>query len=205
VSYRAILFDLGGVLIDWDGTTPLVELSQGRLSVEQARRFWLESSWVRCLETDQCQPLEFAAGVLDELKPEPSLTPAGFLEAFQSWDKGPLPGADKILEQLGGSYTLACLSNNNRLHWSNPRLQSLLKYFRHCFVSFETGLMKPDRAAFDHVVTGIGLPPGEMLFLDDNFECVQAARKVGLPAFQARGLAGVRQVLATAGIPLEPR
>ena len=48
---RAILFDLGGVLVDWDGTTPLVEFTQGRLSREGARRFWLESPQVRRLET----------------------------------------------------------------------------------------------------------------------------------------------------------
>ena len=201
---QAILFDLGGVLVDWDGTTPLVELSRGRLSAEQARRFWLQSPWVRRLETGQCQSLEFAVGVLDELNLGASLTPRRFLEAFRSWDKGPLPGAERILGQLQPRHTLACLSNNNRLHWGNPQLQILLKYFRHCFVSFETGLMKPDRAAFEFAVRGIGLPPGEILFLDDNIECVQTARDLGLHAFQAPGLAGVHQALANAGIKIEP-
>jgi len=203
VSLQAILFDLGGVLVDWDGTTPLVKLTHGRLSVEQARRFWLQSPWVRRLETGQCQPLEFAGGVLAELKLDAALTPEKFLEVFRSWDKGPFPGAEKILEQLQSRYPLACLSNNNGLHWSTPPLQSLLKHFQHCFVSFETGLMKPDRAAFDHAVRGIGLPPENTLFLDDNIECVETARASGLSAFQARGLASVRQVLANAGIEIE--
>ena len=155
------------------------------------------------METGQCQPLEFARGMLDELKLAASLTPEGFLAAFRSWDKGPFPGAERILEQLRPQFTLACLSNNNMLHWSNPSLQSLVKHFHHCLVSFEIGLMKPDRAAFDCAVRVIGLPPGEILFLDDNIECVQAAQQVGLPAFQALGLSGVRQVLAQAGIKVE--
>jgi glucose-1-phosphatase len=203
VNIQAILFDLGGVLVDWDGTTPLVELSHGRLSAEQARRCWLQSPWVRRLETGQCEPLEFARGMLDELKLDASLAPEGFLAAFRSWDKGPFPGAGKILRQLQPRYTLACLSNNNALHWSNPPLQSLLKHFRHSFVSFEIGLMKPDRAAFEYAVRAIGLPPEVILFLDDNIECVRAARGLGLMASQARGLAGVHQALAVAGIMIE--
>ena len=196
VNIQAILFELGGVLADRDGATPLVELSHRRFSAEQARRFWLQSPWVRRLETGQCQVIDFVRGMLDELKLDASLTPEGFLEAFRSWDKGPFPGAERILEQLRPRYTLACLSNNNALHWSNPPLQSLLNHFQHCLVSFETGLMKPDRAAFDHAVRVIGLLPEDILFPDDNIECVQAARASGLSACQALGLAGVRQALA---------
>ena len=203
MNMQAILFDLGGVLVDWDGTTPLVELSRGRLSTEQARRCWLQSAWVRQLETGQCQALEFARGMLDELKLDASLAPERFLEAFRSWDKGPFPGAEEILKQLQSRHALACLSNNNALHWSNPPLQSLLKHFRHCFASFETGLMKPDRAAFEHAVRAMGLPPEVILFLDDNIECVLTARGMGLAACQAIGLAGVRETLANAGIKIE--
>ena len=40
---QAILFDFGGVLVEWDGVRPLLELTDSRISEEQARLFWLDS------------------------------------------------------------------------------------------------------------------------------------------------------------------
>lgn len=77
-----ILFDLGGVLVEWDGIEPLKKLSGGRLTREVARRFWLESPWVKKIETGRCSPQEFAVGVIEELSL--SLNPDGFLEQFVS-------------------------------------------------------------------------------------------------------------------------
>ncbi|MCK4804567.1 MAG: HAD family phosphatase, partial [Spirochaetes bacterium] len=57
---KVILFDLGGVLVDWDGKGPLVELSGGKLNKEEARRFWLESILVREFETGRLAPDQFA-------------------------------------------------------------------------------------------------------------------------------------------------
>jgi glucose-1-phosphatase len=48
---QALLFDLGGVLVQFDGITPLLGLSENRLSKEEARRFWLGSPSVRAFET----------------------------------------------------------------------------------------------------------------------------------------------------------
>lgn len=198
MNSEVILFDLGGVLVDWDGTTPLVRLSQGRLTAEEARLFWFNSVWVRRYETGLCTALDFARGALAEL--QFSLTPEAFLEAFRSWDKGALPGAEDLLRELQPHFQLACLSNNNELHWRNPPLQRLLPYFNPCLVSFETGLMKPDPAAFVQAIQRIGQPAGHIVFLDDNPECVRAAEACGLRAFQARGVPGARAALTQAGL-----
>ena len=105
-----------------------------------------------------------------------------------------------MLMALQSHFTLACFSNNNPVHWSNPRLQSLLQVFHYCFVSFETGFMKPDRAAFVHVINQMHAVPADMLFFDDNPECVQAACEVGLVARQVQGLQAVQHRLQEFGI-----
>jgi putative hydrolase of the HAD superfamily len=193
VNVSVILFDLGGVLVDWEGITPLVQLSQGRLTAEQARLYWLYSLSVRQYEIGACTALDFARGALAELALP--LTPEAFLEAFRSWDKGALPGAEDLLKELQPRYRLACLSNNNELHWGTPPLQRLLPYFHPCLVSFEIGLMKPDPESFSLAIERIGVPPGQIVFLDDNPECVAAAQACGLLARQARGVQGAREAL----------
>jgi len=195
---ECLLFDLGGVLVEWDGVEPLVQLTGGRLNSEQSRRFWLESQWVHRFETGRCDSAAFAAGAVRELGID--LRPEDFLEAFRSWDRGPLPGSFELLDALRPHFTLACLSNNNALHWGVSRLQKLVACFHRSYASFEIGLMKPDRAAYEWVMSDLQLDAGAILFFDDNPECITGARDVGMRACLAKGPTMVRKCLADLGI-----
>lgn len=194
-----LLFDLGGVLVEWDGIEPLVALTRGRLSLEDARRFWLESEWVRRFEMGRCDSADFAAGALKELGVD--LSPGDFLESFRSWDRGPFPDSLALIDALRPTFFLACLSNNNPLHWHDSKLQNLLSRFDRSYASFEIGLMKPDPAAYEWVIADLQLDPGAILFFDDNPECVAGAESVGIRARLAKGPAMVQEALEQFGIP----
>lgn len=193
-----ILFDLGGVLVDWDGIEPLKKLSGGRLTTEKARRYWLESRWVNKFETGRCTTHEFAVGVIEEL--HLSLFPDEFLRQFISWDRGMLPGALDLLERLRSKFLLVCLSNNNELHWTPLRDKiGLDKQFDYCFISHEIGVMKPREEAFLQVLKKVGKKAEEYLFFDDNQECIETAAKLGMSAFCVQGVTGVESVLQRMG------
>src|SRR5512145_2763763 len=98
-----LLFDIGGVLVNWDGIAPIVQLTDGAFTPEQARKFWLESPSVRSFEAGLCAPDAFAAGAVRELRLR--CTPAEFLSRFITWDRGPLPGAVELLRQLSAQFT----------------------------------------------------------------------------------------------------
>src|SRR5438874_11860737 len=66
---QAMLFDLGGVLLDWPGIAGLVDIAQGAYTVEDARQRWLSSRWVREHETGACSTAQFARGMVTEFKP----------------------------------------------------------------------------------------------------------------------------------------
>lgn len=194
-----ILFDLGGVLVEWDAVEPLIALCRRPLGRDEARRFWLESPWVRAFESGSCDADAFAAGVVAELSL--GCSPAEFLAAFTSWDRGPSPGALELLDELAPRFFLACLSNNNAIHWSRLRDEfGLGARFRRCYISYETGKFKPDAAAFHHVRADLGVTAERILFLDDNPECVRAARGTGMEAQEAHGVAGTRAILVARGL-----
>ncbi len=195
---QCLLFDFGGVLVQWDGVEPLVSLTAGRLTPEQARRFWLESEWVRRFETGRCNAQEFAIGAVCELQLE--MAPEAFLEAFTSWDRGPFPGSLDLLVALKPRFTLACLTNNNPIHWAKPALQELAACFHRRYVSFEMGLMKPDREVYERVIADLALDPGVIVVLDDNPGCVSAAGETGMRGFVAKGPAMVIQILGSLDI-----
>jgi len=143
-NFDVLLFDLGGVLIDWDGTTPLVELSAGRLDRETARRFWLESPWVTRYDQGQCTLEQFADGVIEELRL--NLSRADFIAAYSTWVKAPYPGAEALLLGLSRRYRLATLTNNNATHFARIQQQlNLERYFSQIFASHLIGMKNPIR------------------------------------------------------------
>lgn len=196
---QVILFDLGGVLVEFDGIAPLIALSGNRLDKEGARRFWLTSPSVRRFETGKCGAEEFAHHAVAELGL--AMAPDVFLQQFVSWDRGPMDGALSLLDALKPHFLLACLSNNNELHWNRLREKTKLpEKFHRCYLSQEIGLMKPDCESFAYVARDLGTQPEHILFFDDNPECVNTAQQLGFTARRTRGVREVKAALAELGL-----
>ncbi|OHX19409.1 hypothetical protein [Chromobacterium sphagni] len=84
-----LVFDLGGVLVDWNGIDPLIRLSDGRLSREEARLFWMNFHWTEQLDLGLCSPLEFSAAMADELQLK--LSAEEMQAQLRSWNHGAFP------------------------------------------------------------------------------------------------------------------
>ena len=98
------------------------------------------------------------------------------------------PYKAELLNRLAESYDLYMLSNNNPV--CMPRSRRLFeeagapldKVFRKCFLSYEMKALKPSEAFYKTVVSEIGLPAGQMVFIDDSQKNVDGAIAAGLPA-----------------------
>lgn len=191
---KIILFDLGGVLVNWDGNAGLSNLIGDDFSQEDARRFWFLSPAVARFETGQISPEEFARQALSELSLE--ISTKEWLSHFISWDRGPFPGAAELLEELEAHHQMGCLSNNNELHWN--RLCEIYKFGRylpHQYLSHKIGMFKPDPAIFEYVIHDLDISAASIVYLDDSPENVEAASGTGMRARLARGLDETIRVL----------
>ncbi len=196
---RVVLFDLGGVLVELNGVTPMLRWLGYRMPTEELWRKWLHSPSVRDFETGRIETQDFAKRLIEEF--EIVVGEQEFIDAFASWPTGLFPGALELVAQIPRRYVRAVLSNSNALHW--PRVRDDMEVgdaFDHYFISHLTGHIKPDAAAFEHVTESLQCRPAEVLFLDDNLLNVEAARKVGMGAFVVRGAAEAEQVLRNAGV-----
>jgi HAD superfamily hydrolase (TIGR01509 family) len=129
------------------------------------------------------------------------ITPDEYLDGFRDWLSLPSPGAEELVEEVAGVVTVGCLSNTNPVHWVDRASRwPMMASFEFRLLSFELGLLKPDRDIFEHVVTQIGVPAAGILFLDDNLLNVDAAIDVGLQAVRVRGVDEARQALVAAGV-----
>ena len=191
---RIVLFDIGGVLVELSGVTTTLAWMGGTLLPQELWKRWLTSPATRAFETGKTTPEIFAEQVIAELALP--VNSNEFLREFTYWPRGLFPGALELVARIPKHYTRATLSNTNALHW--PRCMKemhLAEAFDHHFASHLTGKVKPDEAAFEFVIRALNCAPKEILFLDDNELNVDAARRIGIRAFQVNGVAGSEEAL----------
>jgi len=193
---RVILFDLGGVLIDNAGEEGLRAILPYDLDQGQIWARWLASTAVRQFECGRISPETFAALFIEEWRLE--LGPSDFMEAFAAWPRGLFEGAENLVRELRVHHRVGCFTNNNAVHWAKfPRLQEL---FDLKFASHLTGFIKPDRAAFEHVLLELNAAANEVCFFDDLPQNIAAARAVGINAIHVKEFADIEAALRAEGL-----
>ena len=197
---EALLFDLGGVLIDIDFGRALARWqSRSRLSPDAiAAAFSFDAAYERH-ERGEIGADEYFRHLACTLALDGDLdhVAAGWNAIF----------VEEIAETLAlvnaARSRIPCyvFSNTNAAHmreWTR-RFPAVAGAFDRIFTSHELGLRKPESAAFAAVVREIGRPPASIVFFDDLPENVRAARAAGLRAVHVRSPADVRDVLQQAG------
>ncbi len=191
---RIYLFDLGGVLLDFDGPEQLSGLLDGRFSTAEIRERWPKSPSLREFELGRISASQFSAGFVAEW--EIPLAPDLFFREFSTWARQPYPGALAMLTELRESVTLACITNINAAYWERVRDEmGFGVLFEHCYPSHELGLIKPDRDIYEYVLEDLACMPDEISFFDDTHENVEVAQSLGIKSYKVQGVSGVLAVL----------
>jgi glucose-1-phosphatase len=193
---KVIVFDLGGVLVESVGVDVLAARFPQLGARSAVLERWLKSAAVTRFERGMLSPQAFAAAFMREW--DLKLGESAFLELFGSWVTGFFAGARELVQGLRSRHRVACLSNTNAIHWA--RLPGMEQIFDHCFVSYVSGFMKPDREAYTHALRSLGVEPGAVYFFDDLPANVAAARDVGINAFLVRGVAETEARLRAEGL-----
>ena len=196
-SFEVLLFDLGGVLMDFAGFEELGPLIPGAPDRTEIRDRWIRSEAVQRFERGEITPDRFASGVIEEF--EIHLSPRDFLTKFVEWAREPSPTAIALLDGLKHDFRVAALSNANELHTPLHR-QRFGRVIDNFYFSDEIGQVKPERAIYEHVVHDLGVSPNRIAFFDDTPVNVDAARGVGLTAYLVDGIAALEARLQRLGL-----
>lgn len=198
----ALLFDLGGVVIDIDLQRMLRHwLPHSRLSLEQMHRRLHPDRAYRQHERGELPDRTYMAHLAKVFELETDLD-----NVAQGWNAMLVDQIDAtldLIERIRRDIPCHAFSNTSAIHhgvWSSrfPRVTTI---FDRLFLSFELGLRKPDREAFHAVSDALGLEPGEILFFDDTAENVVGARRAGLQGVHVSGPADVGRALGNLGLP----
>ncbi len=183
---KNLLFDMGNVIIDID--IPLTHRAFGKLAgVDDvtANELFRTKAFFRHFEGGELAEADFRAALKQEFGgndwPEEAIDEAWCTLLLDM----PKERLDLIAE-LGKTYRVFLLSNTNPIHVREITRRAAAMgvdfpgLFEKLYISSELGLMKPDPAIYEHVLTDAGLVPEETLFIDDNPDNLLAANALGV-------------------------
>lgn len=185
---KAIIFDMGGVLVDLD--------------VEACRKAYKEE--LEFHEIDQILDACHQTGILGDMEmgtinddefrryviahSRPGTTREDVDHALHKILVGIDPSKIDLLRKLSEKYDIYMLSNNNPI--ATKRAEEMFREggftmendFKKCYISYQMKMLKPSADFYTAVIEDIALPAEEMLFIDDSQKNVDAAIDAGLPA-----------------------
>jgi len=178
---NTIIFDLGGVLIDWNPNYVFDKVFDD----EEKKKYFFENictaDWNE--KQDAGRTLKEATEELVTLHPEWEEPIRAYYGRWEEMLGGPIEESVELFRQLkqNGKYKLYALTN-----WSSETFPKALELydFLHWFdgrvVSGEEKMRKPFPEFYKVILDRYNLTPSQTLFIDDNLRNVNAAEEIGL-------------------------
>ncbi|WP_420455986.1 HAD family hydrolase [Rubrivirga sp.] len=201
-SPSTVVFDLGGVLIDWDPRYAYRDMGGTEAEIEHFLAEVATSEWNH--QFDAGRP--FAEGIAERKERFPEH--AEWIEAW--WTRWPdmlgdaIAGTVEVLRELrDAGVPLYALTNWSAETFPIARERfAFLGWFRGIVVSGEVEMAKPDPGIFHHLADDFGLDPSDTVFIDDSPANVESARALGFHGVPFTSPDDLRRDLAALGLPV---
>jgi putative hydrolase of the HAD superfamily len=197
--FDALLFDLGGVVIDIDFDRVFARWARhaGADPAAIRARFSFDEFYARH-ERGEISADEYFASLRSSLGID--LDDAQWVDGWRLIYTGEVPGMRDLLRSLAARFPLYAFTNSNPTHMAvcSRAYADVLGHFRRVFVSCDLGVRKPEAEAFAKIATAIGVPVGRILFFDDTESNVRGAIAAGLQAVHVPAVHGVVEAVTRA-------
>ena len=180
---KAILFDLGGVLIDLAPSRVFEHWAKAAdvTPASLAARWKIEAAY-KAHEEGKMEFIEFTSHLQKQLGI--SITQSDWKTGWNALLGQPFPELLPRLSALAKRIPLYCFSNTNQTHWTaltartnHPQLGG---FFQKIYLSYAIGRRKPNVESYRWVTNDMGYRPTDIAFLDDNAANIHGAKRAGL-------------------------
>jgi 2-haloacid dehalogenase len=181
MNIKNIIFDLGGVLVDWNPRYLYKKIFETEKEIDWFLTNICNSQW-NSLQ-DAGRTLEEATRFLVVRHPEYTAEINAYYERWTEMLNGHIEGTVQILEKLKtqDSHQLLALTN-----WSSETFPTALEMFDFLYsfkgivVSGDEKLIKPDHRIYQLLFNRYGIAPQESVFIDDSPANIEAAQDLGM-------------------------
>ena len=190
-----IVFDFGGVLLDWNPRYMYKHIFEDPEEME----YFLENitTYPWNLQQDKGRPFAEAIEELVKIHPQYTAQIQAYFDRWIEMISGEVAGVSDVLLALDKTgYPLYGLTN-----WSAetlPLVQAeydFFKVFKGIVVSGEEKVIKPDPKIYEILLERYALPPTTTLFIDDNLENIKAAQAFGIQTIHFQSITQLKQNL----------
>lgn len=181
---KAIVFDLGGVVIDLDFSNFYNKIiTQSPLNKPQTPimlEFFRQSDIYHQGNMSGDEFYQLACDLLQVCM----LNQSEFFDAFNSIISGVNSEVVELIRKIrdNNRYKLLALSNVNASHWDYIRDKNweFINFFDELILSHEIHLIKPDPKIFEYTIQKAGCKPEEIAFIDDGLNNIRSASEFGI-------------------------
>lgn len=201
---KAVIFDLGNVLVDFDHRIAARRISRFcDKSAEEIYKLFFDSRLTGLFEEGKVSPEDFFRQVKETLNL--NLDYDNFLfvwnEVFFLTARN--RQVYELAKALRGRYKTALISNANVLHYEHVKKYfPILDAFDHISVSYEIGVRKPDPLIYQKTMEALGVSADEVFYTDDREDLIQEAKSLGIHAFLFKDALRLSQDLRDSGVDL---
>lgn len=199
MSPSVVVFDIGGVLVDWQPHLAWLDEMGSRDAVEafMARIDFRALN----LRADAGERFADLAATLPD--PADARRLAAYVEAYPKTVEHRIEGTWDILDQLRAQGTpVHAITNWSAETWPRGLLAQprLAEVFGVTVVSGQEGMIKPDPRIFWLLCTRAGVAPQDCVFIDDGPHNVDGARAAGMDGIHFTGPDALAAVLSDRGL-----
>ncbi len=176
---RAVVFDVGRVLFEWDLRYLFAKLIDDPAELEWFVTTVVTPEWH--YQHDQGRPIAEMVAERSAQFPGYARLIRAYAERFNETIPGPVPGSLELVAELAArGVPLFAITNFGDDTWAAFRpTQPVFRQFRAIVVSGVEKIAKPDPAIYALASRRFGHAPAGMLFIDDNAANIEAARALG--------------------------
>ena len=200
VPRSVAVFDLGGVLVDWNPRYLYRKLFQREAEMEHFLANICTTEWN--LQQDAGRTFAEACAQLKLEHPGYARMIDAWFERFDEMMAGPIAGSVELLGELRDrDVPIYALSNWSAETFPFARKRfEFLRWFRAIFLSGDVRLVKPDPRIFQRFCESVALAPEQIIYIDDLQHNVEAAGRMGMHAIRFRDPAALREELVQLGL-----